>query len=233
MGEFTRGKITFIKCEWALVLQVFFSLLLTACADEVTVYAPVSEISAPEPLPKSNYYKVRRGETLYEIAWRYGLDYRDVASFNHINPPYAIYPAQLIYLSRTAESPIKKSDETITFKGHWMLPAEGPIVSQFSATHRGVNISGHLGDPIVAARAGTVVYSGSGLRGYGNLIILKHDALYLSAYAHNRLNLVKEGDEVMQGQKIAEMGEMGTHQALLHFELRRAGQPINPVKEWN
>jgi murein DD-endopeptidase MepM/ murein hydrolase activator NlpD len=111
----------------------------------------------------------------------------------------------------------------------WRWPAKGKIVTHFSASNKGINIAGQAGEPIYAAAAGKVVYSGNGLRGYGNLIILKHNNLYLSAYAHNSNVLVKEGDWVRRGQKIAEMGDTGSDKVMLHFEIRRAGKSVNPT----
>ncbi|GAB3628235.1 peptidoglycan DD-metalloendopeptidase family protein [Pandoraea terrae] len=110
-------------------------------------------------------------------------------------------------------------------------PARGSVVGTFNdSTNKGLNISGSAGDPVVAAGAGKVVYSGAGLRGYGNLVIIKHDGTFLTAYAHNRTLLVKEGDSVTRGQKIAEMGDSDASRVMLHFEVRRDGKPVDPMK---
>ena len=110
-------------------------------------------------------------------------------------------------------------------------PVRGPILGTFDdATNKGVNIGGAAGDPVKAAADGRVVYAGNGLRGYGNLIIIKHDATYLTAYAHNRALMVKEGDAVTKGQKIAEMGNSDSDRVMLHFEVRRQGKPVDPLK---
>jgi lipoprotein NlpD len=113
----------------------------------------------------------------------------------------------------------------------WRWPTNGVIVSGFrpSKGKKGLDIRGKIGQRIYAAADGNVVYSGSGLIGYGNLIIIKHDDTYLSAYGHNRRLLVKEGAKVKQGQKIAEMGDSGKEGVILHFEIRRDGKPVNPV----
>ena len=111
----------------------------------------------------------------------------------------------------------------------WVWPSKGKVVDSFSTLNKGINIAGSSGEPIVATAAGKVVYSGEGLRGYGNLIIIKHNRIYLSAYAHNKRVNVKEGDWVRQGQKIAEMGSSGANRVMLHFEIRKAGKPINPM----
>jgi lipoprotein NlpD len=110
----------------------------------------------------------------------------------------------------------------------WQTPTAGKIITPYSVALKGIDVSGKLGQPIVAAAAGKVVYSGNGLKGYGNLIIIKHGDNYLTAYSHNRINLVKEGDSVKQGQKIAELGSTESTKPMLHFELRKAGKPLNP-----
>lgn len=114
----------------------------------------------------------------------------------------------------------------------WIMPTSGALISEFSesASRKGIDIAGKLGQAIVASSAGKVVYSGSGLRGYGKLVIIKHNKTYLSAYAHNDQLLVKEGQNVSKGQKIAEMGNTDTDQVSLHFEIRRFGKPVDPAK---
>jgi len=114
----------------------------------------------------------------------------------------------------------------------WGMPTNGKVIGEFSesANRKGVDISGKLGQAVVASAAGKVVYSGSGLRGYGKLVIIKHNNTYLSAYAHNDQVLVKEGQVVTKGQKIAEMGSTDSDQVKLHFEIRKFGKPIDPAK---
>ncbi|WP_414451936.1 peptidoglycan DD-metalloendopeptidase family protein [Burkholderia sp. 22PA0099] len=110
-------------------------------------------------------------------------------------------------------------------------PVRGPILNQFDdSKNKGLNIGGTAGTPVKAAADGRVVYAGNGLRGYGNLIIIKHDPTYLTAYAHNRALMVKEGDSVTKGQKIAEMGNSDSDRVMLHFEVRRQGKPVDPLK---
>ncbi|MCS5711195.1 peptidoglycan DD-metalloendopeptidase family protein [Candidatus Berkiella aquae] len=115
----------------------------------------------------------------------------------------------------------------------WQWPAKGKVVKTFStkenAFNKGIDIAGNLGAPVLAAQSGKVVYSGGGLRGYGQLIIIKHNEAFLSAYAHNHRLFVKEGDTIKQGQAIAEMGQTDTDQVKLHFEIRQNGQPVNPI----
>jgi len=229
---------------------------LVACSSEVN-YAPVTDIAAIEHIPKSGTYRISSGETLYSIAWRYGLDYRYLASLNHISPPFHVVAGQRIYLSsqavRTQKSHSLKPAENMTHTtpvSHvvpvhsaayfverdsntpvtsWHWPARGPVVGLYSSLNKGINISGLQGSPVYAAAAGQVVYSGNGLRGYGNLIIIKHNSTYLSAYAHNSVVFVKEGQRVKTGQEIAEIGSPGSRQPILHFEIRRNGQPVNPL----
>jgi lipoprotein NlpD len=113
---------------------------------------------------------------------------------------------------------------------NFVWPAQGAVVSTFDeTTNKGVSIAGKIGDAVVAAADGRVVYAGAGLRGYGNLIILKHNNTYLTAYAHNQALLVREDQAVRQGQKIAEMGSSDTDRVKLHFEVRRLGKPVDPI----
>src|SRR5713226_1378114 len=113
----------------------------------------------------------------------------------------------------------------------WMWPATGRVLAGFSeASNKGVDILGKIGDPVFASASGRVVYSGVGLRGYGKLVIIKHNQTYLSAYAHNSNLLVKEGQNVVRGKKIAEIGNTDSSQAKLHFEIRRLGKPVDPLK---
>lgn len=198
------------------------------------------------------FYKVRRGDTLYAIAWRANRDHRSLARWNNIKPPYTIYPGQILRLvpyrrGSVAAAPRADSDKrkpvsttpkqtpartATTGKLHWLWPVRGPLLSSYLATdetRKGIKIGGKPGQPIVATEAGEVVYSGSGLIGYGRLVIIKHNDEYLSAYGHNATLLVKEGDKVGRGKKIATMGRSNDGVAMLHFEIRRDGKPINPM----
>lgn len=120
--------------------------------------------------------------------------------------------------------------ESSTKQLAWVWPANGRILSVFGEGRKGVNIGGKERDPVVAAAAGKIVYAGDGLRGYGNLIIIKHDSHYMTAYAYNRSLAVSVGDSVKAGQKIAEMGHDNANKAMLHFELRKDGKAINPMQ---
>lgn len=141
--------------------------------------------------------------------------------------------------SASAETPAPSASTAASQSGRdagendliWIWPAAGPLVSSFDeARNKGVSIAGKAGDPVNAAADGRVVYAGSGLRGYGNLIIIKHNETYLTAYAHNQTLLVKEDQPVKRGQKIAEMGSSDTDRVQLHFEVRRKGKPIDPTR---
>jgi lipoprotein NlpD len=189
---------------------------------------------------------VRSGETLFSIAWRYGKDPKDVARWNRLGDGSLIYPGQVIRLtpptgtsstptarSRTSPKPQSKPLPKIPAQPppQWRWPTNGRINVQFGAKPgpgTGVLIDGKTGQPIVAAASGHVVYAGSGLIGYGQLIILKHNDTYLSAYGYTASLLVKEGEQVKKGQRIATMGEGPERKPRLHFEIRRNGEPVNP-----
>jgi lipoprotein NlpD len=131
-----------------------------------------------------------------------------------------------------AKAAVDQGDEADETGLGWIVPAQGKVIGEFSesANRKGIDISGTLGQPVYASASGKVVYSGSGLRGYGKLIIIKHNKTYLSAYAHNDKVLVKEGESVARGQKIAAMGKTDTDRVKLHFEVRRFGKPVDPAK---
>ena len=242
----------------AVLLFIFLSLV--ACSSNVK--APVTAPGVPgskdqvvRPVPgDQDTHVVRKGDTLYSIAWRYGKDFRSLANWNNINPPYIIYPGQIIHLKsvqavaqKPARPPAENNSRT-TIKGNqasqksppvsgkgalpieWRWPTSGQIVKMNLPTlEKGLNISGTVGQEIKAAAAGEVVYSGSGLLGYGKLIIIKHSEIYLSAYAHNDRILIKEGMKVTSGQKIATMGIGNNGTPLLHFEIRKEGKPVDPI----
>jgi lipoprotein NlpD len=141
-------------------------------------------------------------------------------------PPSAS-PAPMVANAPSSRAPGDAADEL-----EWTWPVKGKLVTGFSdnANLKGIDIAGVAGQPVVASAPGRVVYAGSGLRGYGKLVIVKHNSTYLSAYAHNREIVVKEGEQVTRGQKIAEMGSTDADQVKLHFEIRRLGRPADPLK---
>jgi len=265
------------------LLLISLMLLLTACSGN-NALAPIGREDAgryqqrPTPTPAPYSYTVRKGDTLYSISFRYGMDYRDVARINGIRSPYTIYVGQKLKFkgaptttTATRPAPTKStqsqpSSPSVTrpsipsqpsrpttatqapkakpstpapssISGNeslvWRWPTEGRVVSTFSesaAGRKGINIIGKPGQPILAAANGKVVYSGNGLPRYGNLLIIKHNDTYLSAYAHNDTLLVKEGDSVKSGQRIATLGRSGTQVEQLHFEIRRNGKPVDPIR---
>jgi len=333
------------RSEWVVVTVI--ALGLGACASGPP--APVVDLSesdhdsAPHetvskaPSPSPGAYRVVRGDTLYAIAFRHGLDFRDVAAWNNIAPPYRIYAGQDLRLDApgtnhsptpaaapatpsravppqaaatatgaapvpaptkpgmfedvpppaapvetakssaatgqthdnpTASTPAaapkpavpelpakpaapseaqpkasatemaptpRIADDSVVTSANgvtWRWPGKGSLVGTFVAgdqTRQGIDVAGKAGDPVLAAADGEVVYSGNGLLGYGELIIVKHNANFLSAYGHNRKRLVQEGDKVKGGQQIAEMGSSASSRDELHFEIRKNGKPVNPL----
>jgi lipoprotein NlpD len=147
-------------------------------------------------------------------------------------PPQAARPAPAAPAAAPPVAPAPAAASTASADDLvWAWPAQGQTVGGFDeAKNKGIDIAGHAGDAVLAAADGRVVYAGSGLRGYGNLIILKHNNTYLTAYAHNQSLLVKEDQTVRQGQKIAEMGSTDADRVKLHFEIRRQGKPVDPAR---
>lgn len=279
-----------------LVLMLASLLVMTGCASN-SAYAPISDLSGSDQRRVNTSavrsgslteYTVRRGDTLYGIAFKYGLDYRQLARANKINRSYAIYPGQKLSLNtsavargsdaapladrtepksqstakpakanpRTTQKTVKKPKNTqnetkvkktpakpatagksvalaANRKLQWRWPAKGRIVQGYSSSgkvNKGINFLGERGESVYAAESGKVVYVGSGLLGYGNLVIINHNQTYLSAYGHNSKILVKENDVVKIGDKIAEIGSSGATRNMLHFEIRRNGSPVDPKK---
>lgn len=224
-----------------------FFLALTGCVSSSHL-APVVN-GWLQPKAKSSTYRVKKGDTIYSIAWAFGLDYRALAATNHLSPPYQIQAGQTLrmttvprgaHVSRSASTSPRivymtawRPSQPTHPVSHWQWPAKGKVVDRYSQTiggNQGVDIVGRYGEPVRAAANGVVVYSGAGVRGYGNLIIVKHNDSYLSAYAFNKRILVKEGSRVRAGQKIAEMGRTDAGRVMLHFEIRRDGKPMNPLR---
>ena len=228
-------------------------------------------------LEEGKPYTVVKGDTLYSIAFRLGIDFRELAARNDISPPYIIQVGQSLRTAKPVEPtsatksrPIKvtskvaaktppaeqKSNKSVpkqskvtsvtkpsskTMPGsatvresqsvsRWRWPSAGKVVRTYSSNrHKGIDIAGKRGDPVRAVAAGRVVYAGTGVTGYGSLLIIKHNDTYLSAYGHNEQLLVSENANIEAGQKIATMGSSGTDSVKLHFELRRRGKPIDPL----
>jgi lipoprotein NlpD len=144
--------------------------------------------------------------------------------------PVIARPAQPPVVTTPATTPVQTVSRSAT---GWAWPTGGALIGKFSSNgslNKGIDIAGELGQPVLAASDGSVVYAGSGLRGYGELVIIKHSDTYVSAYGHNRKLLVREGQQVKVGQTIAEMGSTGTDRVKLHFEIRRQGKPVDPLQ---
>ena len=199
-------------------------------------------------MPANGVHVVQKGEFISQIAQSYGLEWEELAKINGIKPPYALRIGQRLRLtpganvSASASSTFGGSEGTATEVDAgepignipWIWPTEGSVVSTFKAkdaTRKGIDIAGNVGQKVLAAADGEVVYSGAGLAGYGKLIIIKHDARFLSAYAYNEKLLVSEGQKVKSGQVIAQMGLESVGKPRLHFEIRFDGQPINPLRQ--
>ncbi|MCF6323923.1 MAG: peptidoglycan DD-metalloendopeptidase family protein [Gammaproteobacteria bacterium] len=233
-----------VLCEKKPLITAFLALLIfsiTGCGSLV-------------------HYKVQEGDTLYSIGWHYGQDAKKIAEWNKLRTPYVIHQGQILRIAPPAgvpgeplftlsqpekasvqhstrlalSSPVSKypvNQNRGPIVWHW--PAEGKLISTFSSRkidRKGINISAMKGSAIRAAALGKVVYSGSGLASYGNLLIIKHNESYLSAYAHNDQLLVKEGDLVSKGQRVATMGATGSNKVMLHFEIRYKGNPVDPLR---
>lgn len=210
----------------------------------------------PAPL---GYYRIRSGDTLSGIAQRYKVSYKTLARWNKLGPPYRIYAGSLLRVKppRGKSSSTKHSSRRMAKRSsaksragarastkagwrarvasglRWRWPLGGKVVQRFRSgdrTRQGIRIAGRPGQKVVAAESGTVVYSNSGLKGYGNLIIIKHAKGYLSAYGFNRRLLVREGARVRRGQGIAEVGQASDGAYRLHFEVRRKGTPVDPLR---
>lgn len=283
------------KLWWPIIIL----LMVSACASRPP--AQVDEINTSHQKAKTkqqrqstiipDVYRVKKGDSLYAIGFRYNIDYRQLAAINNIKPPYLIRPNQRLKLKATQQRPnirtqkstttsaivhqpvvtAKKEPATTNQKNtttgqqapkkadpkkttvtvskqpaktkpvvnlpksgdlNWLWPTEGKIRTTFLGSNparKGISIRGKEGQDVKAAEAGVVVYSGDGLLGYGELIIIKHNDSYLSAYGHNKKRLVQEGQSIKRGEVIAHLGSSGTNVDNLHFEIRKNGQPVNPL----
>ena len=187
-------------------------------------------------------YVVRPQDTVYSIAWRYGLDFRDLARWNNIGNDFRITVGQTLILTprrsgmspptravqpSSSKTPLRTAPIVSGLKWDWPTDRSG---APRPVPGGGILLSGRLGQDIRAASAGRVVYTGSGIRGYGNLIIIKHGENWLSAYAHTRESLVRDGQEVTLGEVIGHMGEGAPEKPVLYFEIRRDGKPVDPLR---
>ncbi len=225
-------------------------LALTACGERVDL-APVEDLNGQTFNLRNGQYRVQRGDTLFAIAFRYDRDYRQLAALNHLSYPYHLREGQILRIQpgRIVTRPVSRrysppthvnppSRRMTTYSrpvfgrsNGWVWPARGHIVSNFlpGQGKKGLDIAGRKGAKIYAAKDGVVAYAGSGLAGYGNLIIIKHDNQFLTAYGNNARNLVTEGQSIRAGQVIADMGIVNRRYWGVHFEIRRSGNPVNPL----
>jgi lipoprotein YgeR len=219
------------------------------CASLIAVLAACG--SAPVG---PGFYRVERGDTLSKVARANRTSTQNIVRWNNLTNPDAIEVGQVLRVapppgtalastpaapapavrgngSNKADSSDSAPSVTPASRISLIWPAQGSVIRGFDGkSSKGVDIAGSSGTQVVAAAAGTVVYAGNGLRGYGNLLIVKHNADFLTAYAHNRALLVKEGQTVAQGQPIGEMGDSDTNRVMLHFELRYKGSSIDPSR---
>ncbi len=172
-------------------------------------------------------YVVKRGDTLASIAKSHGCTVKNLIAWNHLKrKPRLAKGESLRIASRATEQAADRHAQRVVLS--W--PADGSVVEPFEPGHnRGIEIAGNVGDPVRAAADGRVMYAGTGLNGYGSLIIVQHNADFLTAYSHGRKLLVKTGDLVKQGEEIAEMGDVDSSHAALMFEVRRDGKPVDPM----
>lgn len=208
---------------------------------------------------KPGYYTVKPGDNLTQISRISNQNWRDIVRWNNLESPNLIEVGQVLRItapegsaiampvnpgaaaastskplpsaSMPAPAPPTAAPAAIDNDIAWIWPSSGALIAGFDEVkNKGLKIAGKLGDPVVASADGRVVYAGSGLRGYGNLVILKHNEMYLTAYAHNQTLLVKEDQTVRKGQRIADMGSSDADRVMLHFEVRRQGKPVDPAK---
>ena len=237
MKRFLNGRFPFV---------VFVMALLVGCGESAKL-APVSKVQW-QPVSVSSY-KVRAGDTLYSIAFRYDMDYRSLAETNHLSKPWRLYVGQRLALNhklykspRTVKSQkrsrhvtkrrvTKRVSSGYRINKAWRWPLNGVVNQRFAPNKgkKGINIISHRGAKVKASQSGVVAYAGNGLPGYGNLIIIKHNSQYLTAYGNNARLKVREGQHVKAGQVIATVGHLNKTNWGLHFEVRKRGKPVNPM----
>lgn len=249
------NKVRKLACYGKSVFLLLLVAITTFSCSTNTTLAPVLKhnYSIKNSATK---YTVKTGDTLYSIAWQVGKDYKLLARWNNILYPYTIYSGQSILLKgkrgvistkNTSNYPKKRIslkkknqfNQKVTartsnnyvkaLKLRWQWPLKGKV-DRKNASQLGIRIVGKAGSLIKSSERGKVVYAGNGLKGYGNLLIIKHNEEFLSAYGFNKRLLVKEGNIVKKGQSIAEIGLDKNKRYVLFFEIRRNGQPVVPTK---
>ena len=238
--------------RYLMLAAVVSSTILVGCTSRTT-RAPVTDMTtAPVTAPTTvtgATYVVKPGDTLYKIAQASGIDVARLRQLNNITDPSQLRVGQVLRLDgqvspqpgpavATAVTPVpavQPVDTTETARASdanvisWGWPTNGKIIQGFNASTKGIDLEGIPGDPVQAAADGKVMYAGNGVRGLGNLILLGHSNGFITAYAHNQELLVKTGQEITKGTKIASVGQTDTTSPRLHFEIRRRGTPVDPL----
>ncbi|TMH26292.1 MAG: LysM peptidoglycan-binding domain-containing protein [Betaproteobacteria bacterium] len=216
----------------------------------------VAMVNAPVPvtLPEG-HYQVKRGDTLYSIALENGADYRELAAWNGLDDPTRIRVGQVLRvkpdeshavtvnrakvaapiearpLDAPSAAPAAPKEALKDAASEFIWPAKGKLLAGFAEPRsKGIDIDGKPGDPVVAAAAGRVTYTGTGIPGLGKLVVIKHDNGFITVYAHNRSILVKEQQSVARGQRIAELGASDAERPKLHFQIRKGAAAVDPLR---
>lgn len=236
-----------------LVAAVLASAVLAGCTS-TTSRAPVVDMSTAPETPAvvaGDTYVVKPGDTLYKIAQTSGVNVTRLSQLNNITDPSQLRVGQVLRLDgplppQTDTGPaiaapitpvpaVEPVSATQTARADdaslisWGWPTNGKIIQGFNASTKGIDLEGNPGDPVHAAADGKVMYAGNGVRGLGNLILLGHSNGFITAYAHNQELLVKTGQDVTKGSRIATVGQTDTTSPRLHFEVRRRGTPVDPM----
>ncbi|AEC19511.1 putative peptidase [Pusillimonas sp. T7-7] len=236
--------------RYLMLAAVAATVVLAGCASRTT-QAPVTDMSGGVAAPVGGAtYVVKAGDTLYKIAQAQNMNVAEISRLNNITDPSQLRIGQVLRLNSSVPAPagsgtgtatpipvtpVEPVQPTATARASdaavvsWAWPAPGKIIQSFNANTKGIDIEGMAGDPVHAAADGKVMYAGNGVRGLGNLILLGHGNGFITAYAHNQSLLVKTGQEIKKGAKIAAIGQTDTTSPRLHFEIRRKGTPVNPL----
>ena len=233
VGRYGMGRLS-------RILGVVTVLTLAGCAGTGSL-SPVTDLNSG-----GGTYTVKPGDTLNVIARKTGVSVEKLTALNGISNPSLIRVGQRLRLGEGASmasdttsgatsgmvssgpQPVSRAADANTLDMVW--PAKGSILVRFTSETKGVDIAGTVGDPVVAAASGKVVYAGNGVRGLGNLVILDHGSGFITAYAHNERLMVKAGDSVTKGSQVAALGQSDTTSPRLHFEVRRNGTPVDPLR---
>lgn len=249
----TRNK-TVAGLRYLVLAAVVASLAMAGCTTR-TARAPITDLSTEPEAPAritGATYVVKPGDTLFKISQASGVDIDRLSRLNNITDPGQLRVGQVLRLdgplpaqpdpgpavaaSATPIPAVEPATTTTTARAtdanliSWGWPTDGKIIQAYNDLTKGIDLEGSPGDPVLAAADGKVMYAGNGVRGLGNLILLSHSNGFVSAYAHNQELLVKTGQEVKKGSRIATVGQTDTTSPRLHFEIRRSGNPVNPLQ---